>query len=71
MHYTFQHEELTSYICTINQSMFGGIQVIDMYIDDMGICNDSWEDNLLTLQKVFDRLSVANFTISLVKSEFC
>lgn len=51
--------------------MLGGIQGIDVYIDDIVICNDSWQDNLLTLQKVFDRLRLANFIISLVKSEFC
>lgn len=50
--------------------MLAGIQGIDVYIDDIVICNDSWEDNLLTLQKVFDRICLANFTISLVKSEF-
>lgn len=35
------------------------------------IYNDSWEDHLLMLRKVFERLRLANLTISLVKSEIC
>jgi hypothetical protein len=48
-----------------------GLDNCDAYIDDVIIYNNTWEDHLETIRKFFDRLSDANLTINLSKSEFC
>ena len=40
------------------------------YIDDLVTGNDNWEDHLISLEKLFQRLSNANLTVNLSKSEF-
>ena len=48
-----------------------GLENCDAYIDDVIIYNDTWEEHLTTIQKFFDRLSDAQLTINLNKTEFC
>ena len=43
----------------------------EVYIDDAVIFTDSWEDHLQTIELFFKKLSDANLTINLAKSEFC
>ncbi len=40
------------------------------YIDDVVIYSDTWEEHLMIMRKFFKRLSEANLTINLIKSEF-
>ena len=42
----------------------------DVYIDDLIICSDTWEQHVARLRALFDRLRKANLTVNLVKSEF-
>ena len=44
---------------------------IDAYIDDVIIYSDSWEQHLMTIRKFYERLTEANLTVNLDKSEFC
>ena len=46
-----------------------GLHGCDAYIDDLIIYADSWEEHLMRLQAVFERLSKANLTINLNKSK--
>ena len=41
------------------------------YIDDVIIYIDTWEEHLTTIRRFFDRLSNAQLTINLNKTEFC
>lgn len=41
------------------------------YINDLIVCSDSFEDHLSHLYDKFDRVSKANLTVNLNKSEFC
>ena len=41
------------------------------YIDDLIICSDSWSDHMKHLKGTFKKLSAANLTVNLGKSEFC
>ena len=59
---TFQH--------LINM-IINGLENCDAYINDVIIYNDTWEEHLKTIQKIFDRLSDAQMTINLNKTEFC
>lgn len=43
------------------------IQVVDNYIDNNVILSHSWEGNILTLKKVFDKFKLGNIT-NLIKS---
>ena len=48
-----------------------GLDECDAYIDDVIIYNNTFEDHLQSIRNLFDRLSDANLTINLSKSEFC
>jgi len=48
-----------------------GLDNCDAYIDDVIIYNNTWKEHLTTIRKFFDRLTDANLTINLSKSEFC
>ena len=41
------------------------------YIDDLVVCSDNWSDHMKHLHDTFDKLSAANLTVNLGKSEFC
>ena len=47
-----------------------GVKGCVVYIDDIVICSETWEQHLLLLREVFKRLDDANLTINLKKSEF-
>jgi transposase InsO family protein len=51
--------------------IINGLENCDAYIDDVIIYNDTWEEHLTTIRKFFDRLSAAQLTINLNKTEFC
>ena len=46
------------------------IEGCDAYIDDVVIYSDTWEEHLQTMQELFQRLSEAQLTVNLAKSEF-
>ena len=52
-------------------TIVAGIEHCDAYIDDAIIYNDEWNHHLGTIKVFFDKLSEANLTINLAKSEFC
>ena len=47
-----------------------GIEGIEVYIDDIVIFTDTWEDHVCKLKLLFDRLREANLTVNLDKSVF-
>jgi hypothetical protein len=51
--------------------LISDIDGIDAYIDDVIIYSDSWEQHLMTIRKFYERLTEANLTVNLDKSEFC
>lgn len=42
----------------------------DVYIDDLIIFSETWEQHVVRLRALFERLSKANLTVNLLKSEF-
>ena len=52
-------------------TVISGLDGRDAYIDDVVIHNNTFEDHLQSIRKLFDRLSDANLTINLSKSAFC
>ena len=51
--------------------VISGLGGCDAYINDVIIHNNSFEDHLQSIRKLFDRLSDTNLAINLSKSEFC
>jgi hypothetical protein len=51
--------------------LISDIDGIDVYIDDVIIYSDSWEQHLITIRKFYERLTEANLTVDLDKSELC
>jgi hypothetical protein len=51
--------------------LISDIDGIDAYIDDVIIYSDSWEQHLMTIRKFYARLTEANLTVNLDKSELC
>ena len=51
--------------------LIGDIDGIDAYIDDVINYSDSWEQHLMTIRKFYERLTEANLTVNLDKSELC
>jgi len=47
-----------------------GISNCTVYIDDVLVTSETWGEHMETLRLVFERLSKANLTINLAKSEF-
>ena len=54
----------------INQ-VISGLVGCEAYIDDLVLYSESFEEHLLRLRALFDRLLEAKLTINLAKSEFC
>jgi hypothetical protein len=48
-----------------------GLDGCNAYIDDIIISSNSFEEHLQTIKDLFQRLSEAQLTVNLVKSEFC
>ena len=45
-------------------------QICAVYLDDVGIYSDTWEDYVCRIKMLFDRLRDANLTVNLAKCEF-
>ena len=43
----------------------------ECYIDDVVIYSDTFEQHVKQIHQLFERVSMANLTVNLVKSEFC
>jgi len=52
------------------QSVIQDLPNTQAYIDDLITGSDSWEEHLQAVEKLFQRLSEANLTVNLNKSEF-
>jgi len=48
----------------------GDLEGCSVYLDDVVIYSDSWNDDLDRIEKLFDRLACAQLTINLAKCEF-
>ena len=46
------------------------LEGVDVYIDDLIVYSDTWEEHLLRIRALFDRLTKAKLIVNLVKSEF-
>ena len=42
----------------------------DVYVDDLIIYSDTWEQHMKQIRALFDRLMIAKLTVNLVKCEF-
>lgn len=47
-----------------------GIEGVRCYLDDLVIFGGSWKDHLLHLKALFTKLTAADLTVNLAKSEF-
>ncbi len=50
--------------------VLGGVSKCKAYLDDIVVYSDTWDEHLLTLKTVFERLQDASLTLNLVKCEF-
>lgn len=50
--------------------VLSGLEGCAVYLDDVVIYSDTWEEHLARIKKLFDRLSNARLTINLAKCEF-
>ena len=46
------------------------VQGVRVYLDDVVIFTDSWEDHVRSIELVFDHLQHANLTVNLAKCNF-
>jgi transposase InsO family protein len=51
----------------IMEDLFRALDEVDVYIDDVGVFNDSWQSHLLSLRKVLALLQDSNFTVNPLK----
>jgi Reverse transcriptase (RNA-dependent DNA polymerase) len=54
----------------IMEDLFQGLEEIDVYIDDVGCFNNTWESHLETLHKVLQLLEDSNFRVNPLKCEW-
>ena len=47
------------------------IDKCEAYVDDLIVYSQTWEEHMGQLRQLFEKLSQANLTVNLVKSEFC
>lgn len=50
--------------------VLSGLQNTEVYLDDVVVYSNSWEDHLVKLDEVFGRLADASLTLNLAKCEF-
>ena len=55
---------------SIMEDLFRALDEVDVYIDDIGIFNDTWAEHLKSIEKVLTILQKANFTINPLKCEW-
>ena len=54
----------------IMEDHFRQLDEVDVYIDDVGVYNDSWEQHLSSLTKVLTILQDSNFTVNPLKCKW-
>ena len=54
----------------VMEDLFWSLSETDVYIDDVGVFNDSWEQHLQSLDKVLTILQDNNFTVNPLKCEW-
>ena len=54
----------------IMEQVLADLDDVDVYIDDVGCFNDTWEDHMRTLTTVLQRLEDAGFTVNPLKCEW-
>ena len=54
----------------IMEDLFRSLDQTDVYIDDVGVFDDSWEKHLASLDKVLTILQDSNFTVNPLKCEW-
>ena len=54
----------------VMQEVIRGLPNVYVYLDDLVIATDTWEEHLFLLEELFKRLKAANLTINLGKSSF-
>ena len=52
------------------EDLFRNVPEVDVYIDDVGIFSNSWEEHLTSITKVLNTLQNANFTVNPLKCEW-
>ncbi|XP_062907390.1 HSPB1-associated protein 1 homolog isoform X4 [Mobula hypostoma] len=52
------------------KSVIKGLKNTEAYIDDLVVWSDMWEEHIVAVGELFKRLSEANLTVNLAKSEF-
>ena len=52
------------------EHLFRDLDEVDVYIDDVGVFSNSWEEHLSSLSKVLQILQSANFTVNPLKCEW-
>ena len=53
----------------IMEDIFRDLQPVDVFIDDVGVFNDSWSQHMQTLDTVLQRLEDNGFTVNPLKCE--
>ena len=51
-------------------SVIGGLDACEAYIDDVIVFSDTWEEHLRIIRSFFERLSKAMLAVNLAKNEF-
>ena len=46
------------------------LEGVDVYVDDLVVMSDTWEQHVMRIRALFDRLTKAKLTVNLVKCEF-
>jgi transposase InsO family protein len=54
----------------IMEDLFRNFDEVDVYIDDIGIFSNSWDDHVKSLQRVLKILQECNFTVNPLKCEW-
>ena len=54
----------------IMEDLFRQLDEVYVYIDDVGVFNNTWQEHLTSLQKVLTLLQDANFTVNPPKCEW-
>ena len=54
----------------IMEDLFRDMEEVDVYIDDVGIFSNTWEDHIRNLQRVLQLLQDRNFTVNPLKCEW-
>ncbi|XP_050923269.1 uncharacterized protein LOC127139346, partial [Lates calcarifer] len=67
------HQTLKSLLPTFQRLMnmvVSGLSGCAVYLDDVVVYSDTWEDHVLRIRQLFDRLRDAHLTVNLAKCEF-